>query len=124
MAMLAAAPTTIAVDGSTVCAPREVLQRELRRAAVQFVEGGAALTVRLTPEGAAHRLVVRDASGAEVIERVLPTASCQEAGVAAALIIDRSLRDIVVRLPQSATTKDATTKDATTKDATTKDATT
>ncbi|MBL8933237.1 MAG: hypothetical protein JNM69_01710, partial [Archangium sp.] len=119
VAMLAAAPTTIAVDGSAACAPREVLTRELRRAPVQFVERDATLVVRLIPEGAAHRLVVRDAGGASVIERVLPTASCQEAGVAAALIIDRALRDIVVRLPPSAT-KDATTKDATTKDATTK----
>ncbi|MBM4777526.1 MAG: hypothetical protein GQE15_07455, partial [Archangiaceae bacterium] len=122
MAMLAAAPTTIAIDGSTACAPRQVLERELRRAPVQFVEGAAALIVRLAPEGASHRLLVRDASGAIVIERVLPTAACQEAGVAAALIIDRALRDIVVRLPPSVT-RDATAKDATKNDATKNDAT-
>ena len=46
MAMLAAAPTTIAIDGSTACAPRQVLERELRRAPVQFVEGAAALIVQ------------------------------------------------------------------------------
>ncbi|MBL8923101.1 MAG: hypothetical protein JNJ54_29900 [Myxococcaceae bacterium] len=97
--MLAAAPTTIAVSPASACSPGGVLERELRRAPVRFVEGEAELTLRLDPEGGGHRLRVTDLEGVTAIERLLPTPSCDEAAVAAALIIDRALRDIVVRLP-------------------------
>lgn len=113
--MLAAAPTTIAVTPAATCSPRSVLERELRRAPVRFVDDDAELTLRLEPERGGHRLRVTDLEGVTAIDRLLPTSSCDEAAVAAALIVDRALRDIVVRLPAldgGARRREASTKTA------------
>jgi hypothetical protein len=98
-ALMAAGPSTTVAVAPGPCAPRAALERELRRAPVRFVDDDAELTIRLDAEGAGHHLRVLDVDGVEVMERLLPTPSCDEAAVAAALIIDRALRDIVVRLP-------------------------
>jgi hypothetical protein len=101
LAWLTAGPTTVALEKRSPCAPREVLERELRQSPLRLVEGEAELRVTLTPTSAGHLLSVRTADGVVVLERALPTASCSEAGVAAALILDRSARDIIVRLPDA-----------------------
>lgn len=100
IAVLAADGPTVALAPDSGCAPKAVLRRELRRAPLRFVDDGAALLVRLTPEGPNHRLTVRAADDV-MVERLLPTTSCDEAGLAAALIIDRAVRDIVLQLPDA-----------------------
>ncbi len=110
---LQAVPTTVAFDRASSCAPREVIARELRGSPLRLVADGATLTVQLTREAAGHRLIVKTAVGVVVLERSLPTTSCSEAGVAAALILDRSVRDLLVWLPDGGSARDSTPRDAT-----------
>ena len=123
LAWLTAGPTTVSLDQDSPCAPREVLARELRQSPLRLVEGDADLRVRLTFGNTGHRLSVRTADGVVVLERVLPTTSCSEAGGAAALILDRSVRDIIVRLPDAGVARETATREVTpaTKDTGTKD---
>jgi hypothetical protein len=93
--VLAAAPT-MRVDPASRCAPEAALRRELARAPVTVVEGDADFEVTLVAAGPGLRLEVTRGEGDVVLERALPTTSCPEAVAAAAVIIERFMREVAV----------------------------
>jgi hypothetical protein len=93
--VLAAAPT-MRVDPASRCAPEAALRRELARAPVTVVEGDADFEVTLVAAGPGLRLELTRGEGDVVLERALPTTSCPEAVAAAAVIIERFMREVAV----------------------------
>jgi hypothetical protein len=93
--VLLSAPA-LSVDASSACAPREALERELARAPVRFVASGGDLVLSLNRTGPAFRVTLARRGGALALERSLPTRDCPEAVAAAAVILERFVRELAV----------------------------
>lgn len=96
--VLSASPASVSLEADSVCAPRGVLRRELSRTPLAFVEAGGELRVRLTPRAGGHELQVRSGETV-VLQRTLKDGTCDEAGLATALILERYVREVVTPLP-------------------------
>lgn len=86
-------PRSVSLDGDSACAPRAVLARELQRTSLAFVDTGGDLRVSLTPHDGVFSLVVRR-GGAVALERQLKDGTCDDAGLATALILERYVRQV------------------------------
>src|SRR6185436_12515874 len=95
LALLGAAPSAIALDPSSTCAPREVLARELTRMGMELRDS-AELKLALTSEKDAFMVRLEGKGGALLLTRRLRGGSCDEAGAAAALIVARYVHSLYV----------------------------